>query len=367
MQKGGRLGICLIVLVLVAAMCAAWWIYPRGAPPIVAQDVSAAVAAPASAPATMSSNAADLYRRAAEICQSIQSNEAQSQQLQKYEDGHFDSAAAAFFVQYQEILTQMRSAATVSNCDWGLTAMSARLPGLGGMRSISNFSLAHARWAGSQKQTDQAVADLVANLALARNVSKDGLLVSNLVEVAIESQAIDQLAFLLMQMSPDQLRQLSGRLDALPPFTTGKQMMDAEFAFAQDSIRSQNAGVIAVAMVDGLKDFYGKLGAVIDQQTPAEFTSTVNAEIAKIPLNTFAKIQGPSFARGREAMAALQAKRAMVRLAIDIRLNGESAVASSKDPFGNGPFVYAKSADGFQISSALTRNGSPVVLIVGTK
>lgn len=364
MKKSGKLGLITIVVTLVIALIVVWRLYPMGA---VSESAVQSSAIPSTAPATAGSNAADRYRRAFALVQSLQENPAQSAQLGRYEEGEFDKDAAAFFKQHKSIIDEVKAGAAAAGCDWGEPVMEKRLPTLNGLRTIANFTLTHAQFAATQKESAVVLDDSLAAMALARHVGADGLLVDKFVELGVELKAIDRLAAGLPLLTNEQLKSLPARLDALPKSATGRQMMDAEFAFAKRSIRDQQGGMVATAMADGLEDFYRNIGAVMDEQSPQQFAATVDAEMAKVKLNTFAQVSGKSFARVREPLAVLQVKRAMLRAAIDIRVNGESALASWRDPFGEGPFGYVKTADGFELTSKLTQRDAAVKLSVGEK
>lgn len=55
----------------------------------------------------------------------------------------------------------------------------------------------------------------------------------------------------------------------------------------------------------------------------------------------------------------------MLLTAIDVVARGESIVAASKDPCGSGSFGYKKTANGFELSSALKLEGKAILLRVG--
>jgi len=87
--------------------------------------------------------------------------------------------------------------------------------------------------------------------------------------------------------------------------------------------------------------------------------------MAKFKLNPFAQTVGPAFRQARVPMAVVEAKGAMLRCAINNLTQGEAAVAKSKDPFGDGPFGYNKTATGFELTSQLKQRDQAVKLIVG--
>jgi hypothetical protein len=60
-----------------------------------------------------------------------------------------------------------------------------------------------------------------------------------------------------------------------------------------------------------------------------------------------------------------EARLAMLRAAIAVRLKGPGALAAIRDPFGNGPFTHKPTPQGFELSSALQWRGEPVKLTIG--
>ncbi|HEY7090899.1 MAG TPA: hypothetical protein VH518_22575 [Tepidisphaeraceae bacterium] len=318
---------------------------------------------------TASSNAADSYREAVKLYQAMQRS-GDSSQFDRYADGaEFGPGADALFVRHGGIVQYVRSGAGAASFDWGEQEMQERMKSLNGLRGAARFTMLHARYA-RQIGKDPAAAseDLLAAMALGRHIGTQPLLIDKLVEVSIESQAIDALARLLPELPRETLDALGKKLDSLAKSATGQQMLKGEFENARKEIRRQEAGFVMTQMVEAMEPFYRDLGTVIDSQSPAEFAKSVDAEMSKFNLNTFAQNAGPSLKRAREPLAVVETKLAMLHTAIGVLLDGESAVAKSRDPFGGGaPFTYSKKAgNGFELTSSLsTPKDGPVKLRVG--
>jgi hypothetical protein len=60
-----------------------------------------------------------------------------------------------------------------------------------------------------------------------------------------------------------------------------------------------------------------------------------------------------------------EARSAMLRAAIAMRLNGPDALKTIRDPFGDGPFDYKATPHGFELSSRLQKRGEHVKLTIG--
>jgi hypothetical protein len=315
-------------------------------------------------PTTSSSNAADSYRQAVELFATF--SPADLDQIDQYADGKIDGRAAEFYQRHARVLGWVRQGAVQPLCDWGQPVIGPRLTSLNTLRGIASLIWGHARFAEQSGNVTIAVDDLLSAIAMARHIGMNRLMVDSLVQIGIENPSVESIARNLPRLPHDQLTGLSRRLDALPKPITGQQLLLGEFDHAQRSIRDQQAGFVAVSMVDSLKAFYTDLGAVIDIQSPDEFIKSVEAKLDEYKHNTFAQTAGPSLKRFREPMALVQVRLAMLRCAIDVLVEGESAVASSRDPFSNGtPFTYTKTERGFILTSKLTDHGKPATLIVG--
>jgi hypothetical protein len=155
---------------------------------------------------------------------------------------------------------------------------------------------------------------------------------------------------------------LPARLEQLPPSPTMQQVMQGEHEFAKEYALKQK--FVAIAMVAGLEDFYTALakGASLP---PGQFAAFVDEQTAKYSANGWAAILAPAFKQARERTAVIEAQQAMLQTAIKVILQGDAAVALSKDPFGNGPFGYKRFPDGFELSSELKYKNQPVKMQFG--
>jgi hypothetical protein len=64
-------------------------------------------------------------------------------------------------------------------------------------------------------------------------------------------------------------------------------------------------------------------------------------------------------------MAAGRVRWELFKTGIAVVRDGEKAVEQSIDPYGNGPFEYVKTPDGFELRSKLQWNKKPVTLDFG--
>ena len=116
-------------------------------------------------------------------------------------------------------LAQLHRAARVAACDWTLDyepRVEDCLPHLEKARALSNAALLRARLGFAAGKTDEAVADVVAVLKLARDCGSSPSLISLLVDAAIEKSATEVLEANLARLSPEQLDRLAKAIEALP-------------------------------------------------------------------------------------------------------------------------------------------------------
>lgn len=90
------------------------------------------------------------------------------------------------------------------------------MPHLDKARTLSKAALLRGRLEFAAGKTDEAIADVMAVLKLARDCGSSPVLVSLLVDAAIEKSATEVLAANLGLTSPEQLDQLVKAIDALP-------------------------------------------------------------------------------------------------------------------------------------------------------
>ncbi len=326
--------------------------------PVIARFTVSSTSAPAAG-----TNAADLYRQAMRLLAELQRDPADQAQFQRYTDGTFDAQAQAFFEKHAKITDLIRQGAAATTANWGEMDMQSRLNELNSIHSLFNLVMAESKFAVQQDNPALAIDDALAGMAMGRHLSHGGVLTSKLVEVGCDARAIDWLAQILPQLPSQQLATLRQRLDALPPPESGTEMMAAEFANAQ----SMQTSPAMLDMVNSMEDFYRNVGVAMSRP-PEEFAKSVDAEVAKyisptksMLLRNFAS----SLKTARVTLAVGEARQAMLRTAIDVQIRGESGAAESIDPFGKGPFLYTKTANGFELSSQLQYKNAPVKLVVG--
>ena len=274
--------------------------------------------------------------------------------LREHASAPMDKTTEKIIKKSAAALKMLRRGAGIKHCDWGLdkkAGVAALVPHLPKARQMARLACLAARYHLHQGKQKAAVDDLMAALALSHHLGEKGPLVGFLVQVAIESIVVETTAKHLRHFSPATLKILGKRISAVP------------------------AGGSLASALRHEKDF------LIDQKNNPFYKQAIelNAELAKIAdlspdefakkiktiKNPLIKIQGPVLQRSCYIYAAVRAKTAMLKAAIAIRLGGKDKIKSTKDPYGDGPFRYKATKEGFELSSKLMMDGKPVTLTVG--
>jgi hypothetical protein len=264
---------------------------------------------------------------------------------------------------HQEVADLLVAAAGKPQASWPDLngTIQPALDTLNSTRNAANYLLLQSRFDLSQNHPDKAVEDALAMIAMARHTAQRNLLVCRLVALGIETMGIDRIGAILPALPKEMVQKLPDRMAKLPPMPDGKAFMAGEFAFAQKTVRTQKG---PAGLIDVLGPFYTNIGEAWSLP-PAEFSDKVDAEVAKVALNPFAKTIAPSLKRPQETEYALQAKRALLHTAIDMTTSGEAALAKSKDLEGGQPFTSKPAPHGYMLVSKVQRNNKPVTLTVG--
>jgi hypothetical protein len=320
--------------------------------------------------------------------------------------------------QYDNEFKLVRQAAHCTvPCDWGID-MSAGpatlLPGLARVKAVSVRTRLRVQWHLQNGQEADACEDLLAAFALARNASRDGTLISTLVQIASEAINCSTIAANFGRFSPETLKQLAEGMDGPPARRTVAECLPTEKAMFLDwtrikilALRQQYPGDDAKVM-EAVRQLFGSFenpqedGAkvwqrVIDaaggtsegmlkllsereqiyEQTAPMFSvpydeyqrqAKVFIEEIEKSANPFLKESVPAFIKSRQREFRIQATLAMVHAAIEYKLHGESGLNSAMDPCGKGPFAFRRFVfegvdRGFELKSEYSVDKNIAVLI----
>lgn len=379
---------------------------------MIALTISAALigpvqawAEPPKAEAVLAKNAALTYWRAFALLPKLDDD--QQEALRKLESidrlGPLDKKLIPVVESSGASLKELHRAAAMPSCDWGLAVedgLNAMMPHLSMARELSRMARLRAQLRFEQGQAAGAIEDATAVMALGRHAGSDGLLISLLIDYAVERQAIRLIAAYLPKLDSDALEKLSRKLDELPAAKTPHEaILTEKEVFLEWAIRElakegakeellqflQSSDDPAVKAFKGLspaqlrkslielRAFYDKLAEIV--LLPPEKVKKAEAELIADPglERTAAKIAeglAPAVAASRQAQAVYQTRLAMLRAAVAVADQGRQALSRKdhQDPFGGGPFKYAPFDGGFELTSKLTdRKGEPVSLTVGRR
>ena len=318
-------------------------------------------------------------------------------------------------------LVRQAAQATVP-CDWGIDMSpgpQTLLPHLGRIRGVVQAARLRAMWALQQGRQADACEELLAALALGRNASHDGILISAMVQFASETMICSTVAENFHRFTPESLKQLADGFAAAPTRGTVAACIPAEktsfldwlenkilelqkdnpgndakvmagisklvnsfqgpeegpsnkpeVSFADEIARA--AGGTSEGVLKLLHDevaLYERLAQVV-ALPPREYEEQMHPLLAQIQntSNPLVKMTFPAFEKCRQKEFAVQAASAMVQAAIAYKLSGDEGFQSVVDPCGDGPFgiqrfIFEGADRGFQLKSAYAGRGFPETFI----
>jgi hypothetical protein len=313
-------------------------------------------------------SAADVYGRAFELIEKLDDADAGRLGLCG-KDGCWvvttplDAATDRLLGAQREAVELARKGSKLGDVRWGLDGDAGRMVRLMNRGpQLSALLVLQARQSLKAGKAGEAVDDLVAALALSRQLAAEPMLVTKMAEFAAARPARELLARELPGLPKEVVAGLPERLAKLPASPGLDATIRGEYAFAKRTAAKQ--GIMAVAMVDGMAEVYELMAASADKP-PAEFDKLLDGQVEKLPLNPWIKVLAPALKRHRENAAATDAKWAMLLAAIDVTLHGEGALARSTDPVDGRPFELRRLKGGYELVGRTTFRDEPVKLVVG--
>jgi hypothetical protein len=302
-------------------------------------------------------------------------------------------------------LDLLRRGARMGHCDWGLDYAQGPellMPHLAMGRQLATLAALRARHRFEEGRPREGVVDALLAMKLGRDVGSDPILIAVLVQYGIQSLSIDILARHLPALDAEELGQLAQTIEELPMGDRLGQVWDTERRFMVDWFEERlkqqaengqgewaervlaiptfddasrkklrEAGVPplekALAQLGEIRAYYADLEKLTDGPPDALDAGLAAANARVSPDNLLFRFLAPNVDHVFRVRRLDQARKAMLNAAVAVQRDGpgrlqENALA---DPFGDGPFEYRKTADGFDLLSKLTRDGEPVTLSVG--
>lgn len=279
-------------------------------------------------------------------------------------------------------------------CDWGYDLTQGPellLPGLAKAKALTQAARLRMRWHLENGRPDDARDDFLAALVLGRQVSRDGILISALVQFAIENILESGIAENWFRFPSETLHQVMDGIAAAPARGTIAQCVATERLSFKDwlarrigefqatsrdesealqktrellrSIMSggdappepasptpeaiiQAAGGSTAGLLRQLKDLdalYDEAAALMmapyDQFLPG--IKAFNDQVAKHP-NLLVHVFFPTFEKCRLKEFAIETKLALLRAAFEYRQAGEAGLGQVPDPLFNEPFQFRR-------------------------
>jgi len=317
---------------------------------------------------------------------------------------------------YDKEFVQVRQAAQATvPCDWGIDMSPGPftlLPHLARCKAVAQAARLRALWNLQHGRQAEARDDLLGAFALGRNAGRDGVLISVLVQIAMETIICSAVAENFYQFSPETLKQLADGFEAAPPRTTVAAVMAGEESFFAKwmegkvlRLQKENPGNEAKVMAGIQEVIENTLGGgdeqpseaqrnvweqvtqkartsedilkLLREQGPlyqklaevmalphAEFERQIKQFVAEVrdSSNPFVSLTFPALEKCRPKEFMALAQLAMLRAAVEYKLHGEAGLKSVADPFGQGPFAFRRIVfegvdRGFELKSALNSRG----------
>lgn len=289
-----------------------------------------------------------------------------SRNLDAYDTVPLDQSTGDFLREQAKTIELIRGLPAIGAEAWSTRhEPGAPMTVIASARKAARLALLQGRYDFAHGKTDDAVKDFLSAMAIGRHIGSQKLSITRLVDIAIESMAIEQLAPILPKLPREALDKLPEQLGALPKGATWKEMLSAELEFSRRYAATNN---MQPDLVEALKPSYDAIAAAGDLPQ-SEFEARVNAESAKVLANPLGKIVFPNLIQMHNTIQRGEVKLAMLCAAIDI-LRGVSQIEGPaferKDPAGSGPFTYREIPGGFELSSKLLYKNQPVTLKVGS-
>jgi hypothetical protein len=363
-------------------------------------------------------NPALLYGRAFLLAPDLSTADSDYLLNNNWQGQHLPERAGKLLAQYDNEFKLVRQAGhSTVPCDWGIDMSdgpATLLPGLARVKAVAVAAKLRVPWHLQNGREADACDELLAVFALARNVSRDGTLISALVQIASEAINCSTIAANFGRFSPETLKQLADGIDALPARRTVADCLPTEKAVFLDwtrrkmlELRQQSPGDDAKVM-EGIHQLFDGLEAqqeaetnlwqrisqaaggtsegvlkllhereqIYEQTVPLfslpyrEYQNQVKVFTEEIEksANPFLKESVPAFLKSRQREFRVLATLAMVRAAIEYKLHGESGLNSVSDPCGEGPFAFQRFAfegvdRGFELKSDYNVDKNIAVLI----
>jgi len=337
-------------------------------------------------------NPALLYWQAFAVMPDLSDEEQKHLFESEWRNRPMDNRAGEIARRFDQSFQIVRNAATsTAPCDWGIdfsAGPNAMLPQLAKAKRLTQASVLRARWWVQNSRPEAARDDLVATFVMGRNLSRDQVLISGLVQIAIENIVTGHVAQQWPLLDVETVGSILEGIDQAPARGTMaacirmekeafydwlmRRLAELQSEFPADESRALRA---ASGLIDGMISEAGQpraLGAAVVQAAGNSMTGliqyagqlepfygemerTMSLPYAQYPPaidDLQARIAGHSNLLLREFFPAVlkvrlkefraTARLAMLKAAHAIRADPVDGLNQVSDPFGAGPFEYSR-------------------------
>ena len=283
-----------------------------------------------------------------------------------------DKQLAELTIKGEYSLRMLHHGASIRSCDWGadLRADGAEtvLPHLAKARQLARLALVRARLSLERQDDEKALDDIIAAMTIARHVSRDGTIVGIFVAYSIDRNAMQVLAAYLPAIEAELVQRTMERRRSAPSMMPMQEKITQEELFldwAIDKLQADDEGQLldfcstlttseqqneemrlavgdrrqCLEYLGALRPLYAEMRTILT--LPPEQFELKNAELTKrVQANAVARFVTPNVAAMYKASNVFSCRDALLDAAVAIHADGPSALASHRDPFGDGPLEY---------------------------
>jgi hypothetical protein len=291
-------------------------------------------------------------------------------------DAPLNDRTEKFLVKNEKLFALLHEAAVTDQPDWmqNTDDMKALLHELNPVRSLANLGVLRAKYLAQQNQPAQAVDQLLDVIALGRNIDRaNPIVVTALVSIGVEEMAMNELAKILPTLPKEMIATLPDRLKQLPTPVKFADLIAGEQAFGGGMLAQQMKQPAAANAFSAMSPFYEamkraaeespRLSAPDFKHKLTDAVSTIKDQPVAVAL---AQNMVSSFTSFYTVFCIRQAHRAMLESAVLVLRDGDDAIRTSVDPFGDRPFELTKHGNGFELKSKLLdRKDQPLTMRFG--
>jgi hypothetical protein len=343
----------------------------------------------------VSDNAALQYWQAFAMLPALDAD--QEKLLENWADAPLDDAVRKVLTDSQASLMFLHRGGKRRRCDWGLDyndGVSLYLPHVAKARTLGRIAALDARRAFAEGQPLAAAQRAADMMALGRQIGGDYTMVSTLVCYAAENIVVDLLAPHVPELDAEYSKSVR-MLEMLPPSpdlshsVACEKQLGASISRQLREIEDRQKGAWREAwlgmaspdvpealrqiesldevlrLLEEFQSVYDELAQLVtlpakqfDEKYP-EFAKRARAE------NPIAELLLPAMDKVIAAQRRTETRLASLLAGIAVAERGPTALAEIDDPFGDGPFAYREVEGGFELSSGLVHEGSPVTVRFG--